>query len=149
MKRNRQQQQHPQPRSRQSSAGDSGTAPNAVTPPLSSRSTPVETRSAQARPAQQLPPPLDNPLSEELTSPPKSGADSDTGPLNSLILQEESDGGGNSSESEYVLSDPCTYLTNVEHQEEEDFSPTRKVSFLNNENTDQFDLDGLKNKKRR
>ncbi|VEN37084.1 unnamed protein product, partial [Callosobruchus maculatus] len=148
MKRNRQQQQQPQqppaPQC-QSSAGGGG---GGVTSPPSERSANGEARTAPAPPIP-LPPPLDNPLSEELTSPPKSGAESDTGPLNSLTLQEESDGDGNSSGSEYVLSDPCTYLTKIEYQEEEDFSPTRKVSFLNNENIDQFDVDGLKNKKRR
>nr|CAI5849060.1 unnamed protein product [Callosobruchus analis] len=141
MKRNRQQQQQQLPPC-QSSAGEP------VTTPPSDRPANGEARSAPAPPTP-LPPPLDNPLSEELTSPPKSCAESDTGPLNSLALQEESDGDGNSSESEYVLSDPCTYLSKVEYPEEEDFSPTRKVSFLNNENIDQFDVDGLKNKKRR
>lgn len=65
------------------------------------------------------------------------------GPLNSL-LQEESDTGANSSESECVLSDPCNYL-----HEKREFASPRKVSFLQNENTDKFDVDGLKEKKKR
>ncbi|CAH1099641.1 unnamed protein product, partial [Psylliodes chrysocephalus] len=55
--------------------------------------------------------------------------------------------GGSDSESECVLSDPCSYLTREDDAEEE--SPERKVSFLNNENADKFDLDGLKDKKKR
>lgn len=50
--------------------------------------------------------------------------ESDTGPVNSPILYEESDTGANSSESEYLLSDPTGYKThNVES------SPDKKVQF--------------------
>lgn len=49
--------------------------------------------------------------------------ESDTGPVNSPVLQEESDAGANSSESEYLLSDPTGYRTHVE------FSPDKKVQF--------------------
>ncbi|XP_056642113.1 band 3 anion transport protein isoform X1 [Diorhabda sublineata] len=54
--------------------------------------------------------------------------------------QRESD-----SESECVLSDPCSYL----NRENIEGSPERKVSFLHNENVDKFDIDGLKDKKKR
>lgn len=91
-------------------------------------------------PTLELPAPTATPLSSTLSKP----EDSDTGPLGSLN-QEESDTGGNSSESECVVSDPCNYLTH----EEEDLSPERKVSFVNNESSDKFDVEGLKDKKKR
>lgn len=43
--------------------------------------------------------------------------------VNSPVLQEESDAGANSSESEYLLSDPTGYKTQTE------FSPDKKVQF--------------------
>lgn len=49
--------------------------------------------------------------------------ESDTGPVHSPILHEESDTGANSSESEYLLSDPTGYRTQGE------FSPDKKVQF--------------------
>lgn len=61
------------------------------------------------------------------------------------MFQEESDVGGNSSESECVLSDPCNYFSH----DQDEFASPRKVSFLQNENTDKFDVDGLKEKKKR
>lgn len=66
------------------------------------------------------------------------------GPLGSLN-EEESDTGGNSSESECVLSDPCNYLTH----EDDGLSPERKVSFVHTESSDKFDVEGLKDKKKR
>ncbi|KAG5871896.1 hypothetical protein JTB14_004016 [Gonioctena quinquepunctata] len=70
--------------------------------------------------------------------------DSHTGPQKSISV-EESDAAGNSSESECVLSDPCSYAV---HDFDEGFSPERKVSFLN-ENIDKFDEQGLKDKKKK
>lgn len=55
--------------------------------------------------------------------------ESDTGPLGSPILHEESDAGANSSESEYLLSDPTGYRTQVE------FSPDKKVQFNDGNDT--------------
>ena len=69
--------------------------------------------------------------------------DSDTGPLSSFTLAEESDTAANSSESECVLSEPCGYRSPNE------FSPERKVQFINSETRDTFDVDGLKDKKKR
>lgn len=69
--------------------------------------------------------------------------DSDTGPFGSFSLPEESDTAANSSESEYVLSEPCGYPGNNE------FSPERKVQFVNSENQDTFDANELKNRKKR
>nr|XP_015833088.1 PREDICTED: band 3 anion transport protein isoform X2 [Tribolium castaneum] len=69
--------------------------------------------------------------------------DSDTGPLSSFTLPEECDTAANSSESECVLSEPCGY-----HSPNE-FSPERKVQFINSETRDTFDVDGLKDKKKK
>lgn len=101
-------------------------------------------------------PPIGTPHKESVASPvssperpsaptynPVATGDSDTGPLSSLTLQEESDTAANSSESECVLSDPCGYRSPSE------FSPERKVQFANNENSDTFDIDGLRDKKKR
>ncbi|XP_049819810.1 band 3 anion transport protein isoform X3 [Aethina tumida] len=88
------------------------------------------------------PQPSDTPLGSHRS---KAG-DSDTGQLNSEIL-EESDGAESEdeSESECVLSDPCSYRGGAD----EEVSPERKVSFLN-ENKDTFDVDGLtKDRKKR
>ncbi|XP_044270897.1 band 3 anion transport protein isoform X2 [Tribolium madens] len=69
--------------------------------------------------------------------------DSDTGPLSSFNLPEECDTAANSSESECVLSEPCGYNSPNE------FSPERKVQFINSETRDTFDVDGLKDKKKK
>ncbi|XP_018565326.1 band 3 anion transport protein isoform X2 [Anoplophora glabripennis] len=91
-------------------------------------------------PTLELPVPTVTPLSSTQSKP----EDSDTGPLGSLN-QEETDTGDNSSESECVLSDPCNYLTH----EDDGQSPERKVSFVNTESSDKFDVEGLKDKKKR
>lgn len=103
-------------------------------------------------------PPQDTPNKDPITSPVSStdppshtpvpsikspNLDSDTGPFGSFTLPEESDTAANSSESEYVLSEPCGYPG------ANDFSPERKVQFINNENQDTFDANGLKDKKKR
>lgn len=56
---------------------------------------------------------------------------------NSPTPQEESDTGANSSESEYLLSDPTGYRSN-------EFSPDKKVQFTDGKKTkeDQFDENG-------
>nr|XP_023013416.1 band 3 anion transport protein-like isoform X1 [Leptinotarsa decemlineata] len=59
---------------------------------------------------------------------------------NNTALEES-----NSSESECVLSDPCNYAV---RDFGEELSPERKVSFLN-ENGDQFDVNGPKEKKKK
>ncbi|KAL1517283.1 hypothetical protein ABEB36_001068 [Hypothenemus hampei] len=79
--------------------------------------------------------------------------DSETGPLNTPVSQqlddpEEEDeeaGTNQSSDSECVLSDPCNYLL----KDSEYNNPDKKVSFVNCEQTDTFDPDGLKKKKQR
>ncbi|XP_076271812.1 anion exchange protein Ae2 isoform X2 [Rhynchophorus ferrugineus] len=71
--------------------------------------------------------------------------DSETGPLNSPVFQEE-DPGNQSSDSECVVSDPCNYHLNDEDDLQND-AQDKKVSFLNSENWDKFDPDGLKKKK--
>ncbi|KAF7264846.1 hypothetical protein GWI33_022125, partial [Rhynchophorus ferrugineus] len=70
--------------------------------------------------------------------------DSETGPLNSPVFQEE-DPGNQSSDSECVVSDPCNYHLNDEDDLQND-AQDKKVSFLNSENWDKFDPDGLKKK---
>ncbi|XP_072385099.1 band 3 anion transport protein-like isoform X1 [Diabrotica undecimpunctata] len=84
----------------------------------------------------------------DLDTPKSSITDSPTAPIaepekfgNGSLLQKGSD-----SESECVLSDPCSYLS-PENDEEEEL-PEKKVSFLHTENDD-FDVDGLKEKKKR
>ncbi|XP_066250292.1 band 3 anion transport protein isoform X2 [Euwallacea similis] len=69
-------------------------------------------------------------------------ADSETGPLNSPVTQEQ-DPENLSSDSECVVSDPCNYLT-----EDSSNTPDKKVSFVNCEHRDTFDPDGLKKKRR-
>ncbi|XP_048525928.1 band 3 anion transport protein [Dendroctonus ponderosae] len=75
--------------------------------------------------------------------------DSETGPLNSPVSQEEDeeeDQGNQSSDSECVVSDPCNYV--LKDDEFETDTPDKKVSFLNSEHRDTFDPDGLKKKRR-
>ncbi|CAH1133077.1 unnamed protein product [Ceutorhynchus assimilis] len=72
--------------------------------------------------------------------------DSETGPLNSPVLQAEDDADNQSSDSECVVSDPCNYFV---QNDSEQTSPDKKVSFLNSEEyRDTFDPDGLKKKRR-
>ncbi|ERL85493.1 hypothetical protein D910_02912 [Dendroctonus ponderosae] len=74
--------------------------------------------------------------------------DSETGPLNSPVSQEEDeeeDQGNQSSDSECVVSDPCNYV--LKDDEFETDTPDKKVSFLNSEHRDTFDPDGLKKKR--
>lgn len=74
--------------------------------------------------------------------------DSETGPLNSPVSQEEDeeeDQGNESSDSECVVSDPCNYVGKGDESETE--TPDKKVSFLNSEHRDTFDPDGLKKKR--
>ncbi|XP_050301668.1 anion exchange protein 2 isoform X2 [Anthonomus grandis grandis] len=71
--------------------------------------------------------------------------DSETGPLNSPVTLEAEDPGNESSDSECVVSDPCNYLLN---DGSETNTPDKKVSFLNSENRDTFDPDGLKKKRK-
>ncbi|CAH0545905.1 unnamed protein product [Brassicogethes aeneus] len=84
------------------------------------------------------------PASDTPLSSVRSRIDSDTGQLNSDIL-EETDEADSESESECVLSDPCSYR---HHDDDDEVSPERKVSFIN-EIKDQFDVNGLKEKKKR
>ncbi|CAH0545908.1 unnamed protein product [Brassicogethes aeneus] len=83
------------------------------------------------------------PASDTPLSSVRSRIDSDTGQLNSDIL-EETDEADSESESECVLSDPCSYR---HHDDDDEVSPERKVSFIN-EIKDQFDVNGLKEKKK-
>lgn len=75
--------------------------------------------------------------------------DSETGPLNSPVFQEDEDPGNQSSDSECVVSDPCNYhlKDEADDEEEKENEPDKKVSFLNSENWDTFDPDGLKKKR--
>ncbi|XP_060535032.1 band 3 anion transport protein isoform X2 [Cylas formicarius] len=100
---------------------------------------PVDTPTATASPTAEQAPTI-----SPLSSIRSKLEDTETGPLNSPVFQEESDVARDSSESECVLSDPCNY-----HLGDDDFSPDKKVSFLAAENGDTFDLDGLKKKKKK
>lgn len=64
--------------------------------------------------------------------------------MNSPVSQDDLD--DQSSDSECVVSDPCSYHLN---DEDEDIStPDKKVSFIVNcEKQDAFDPDGLKKKR--
>jgi hypothetical protein len=104
--------------------------PPCGTPPKESVVSPVSTPEQPAAPTH----------TPSIKSP---NVDSDMGPLSSFTLQEESDTAANSSESECVLSEPCGYPSPNE------FSPERKVQFANSETRDTFDIDGLKDKKKR
>ncbi|RZC41851.1 band 3 anion transport protein, partial [Asbolus verrucosus] len=102
------------------------------TPPKDSVASPVSTSEQPSIPTHTPAPSIKSP-----------NVDSDTGPLSSFTLPEESDTAANSSESECVLSEPCGYRSPNE------FSPERKVQFVNSETRDTFDIDGLKDKKKR
>lgn len=69
--------------------------------------------------------------------------DSETGPLNSPVSQDDPD--NQSTDSECVVSDPCGYHLNDE--DEDTSTPDKKVSFVNCEKQDAFDPDGLKKKR--
>lgn len=103
------------------------------TPTTTPTTTPKE--SITDSPSLEQPPATATPLSSNLSK----ADDSDTGLLSSLNLQEESD---TVSDSECILSDPCNYDL------PDDFSPERKVQFQN-EDDDQFDVNDLKEKKKR